>query len=96
MNSIDFKLLRSAGVDTFSSLAVLIETTEPKTVRQISESTGVSIRAVERIFDRSEGMLKIVPYKETRGYLEGRPASKAIVRTPKGTRLLQKSGIFTA
>lgn len=93
MTNIDFLTLRSAGVDGFNFFSLITTASEPMTVRQLSESTGVSTRGVERIMARANGLIKYVAYKETRGYMEGRPAEKAIVRTPKGTRLLKKCGL---
>lgn len=69
-------------------LAVLIAAEKPLPEAELSRRAGVSLSMLQRFVQDSQGLLKVVKYSESRGYKEGRPASKAIVRTNKAVRLL--------
>ncbi len=84
--------LKKNGITNLPHLALLVAADEPKTFKQLQSEVGLSIRAIERMLERGTDLFKVVTYKEERGYMEGRPASRALLRTAKGSRLLKSVG----
>lgn len=85
-------LLKDNEISTLSQLALLIAAETPKPFQTLSEETGVTVRGIERMIERGTDLLKVVEARKTRKKENtvGRPVVRAVIRTPKATRLLKK------
>lgn len=87
--------LKKHDVTTMSQMALLLAADSPKSFKLLSEETGVTVRGIERMIERGTELLKVVEAKKAKNKVNsvGRPIVRAVVRTPKATRLLKKIAV---
>ncbi|MCY4045863.1 MAG: hypothetical protein OXE99_12365 [Cellvibrionales bacterium] len=85
-------MLKKNDVTTMSQLALLLAADSPKPFQALAKETGVTVRGIERMIERGTDLLKVVEAKKNKKQENtvGRPVVRAVVRTPKATRLLKK------
>ncbi len=85
-------MLKENNVTTMSQLALLLAAEKPQPFQLLAKETGVTVRGIERMIERGTDLLKVVEAKKKKNQENGvgRPVVRAVVRTPKATRLLKK------
>lgn len=73
---------------TLPKLGVILVLDSPKPIAQVVKESGMSLRAVQRFALNSNGMVRYISYRDKKTN-EGRPTSRALVRTAKAEKLIK-------